>query len=110
MTTMTVIRGESNPNHETSVIVQNMNKAGTHSTQNLADTWANDDVGVRGEDKSTTTFKHVPNIVLQSDYAQCRTKALPPELSRVVKAWPELPEPIRAAILAMVKSATGEHP
>ena len=66
--------------------------------------------GKRGEDKSTTTFKHVPNIVLQSDYAQCRTKVMPPELAHVVRAWPELPEPIRAAILAIVKSATGEHP
>lgn len=33
--------------------------------------------------------------------------SLPPELAEVVKAWPNLPDAIRAGILAMVKSATG---
>jgi hypothetical protein len=33
--------------------------------------------------------------------------SLPPELAEVVKAWPNLPEAIRAGILAMVKAATG---
>ena len=32
-----------------------------------------------------------------------------PRLATVVDTWPELPEPIRAAILAMVHSITGEH-
>jgi hypothetical protein len=30
---------------------------------------------------------------------------LPPDLAAVVEAWPELPEAIRAAILAMVRAA-----
>ena len=30
---------------------------------------------------------------------------LPPDLAAVVAAWPTLPEPIRAGILAMVKAA-----
>ena len=31
--------------------------------------------------------------------------ALDPELARVVAAWPKLPEPVRAGILAMVQAA-----
>ena len=31
-----------------------------------------------------------------------------PELPSVVESWPELPEPVRAGILAMVKAANGE--
>ena len=31
-----------------------------------------------------------------------------PRLAAVVDAWPDLLEPIRAAILAMIRSATGE--
>jgi hypothetical protein len=30
---------------------------------------------------------------------------LPPDLALVVAAWPHLPEPIRAALMAMVKAA-----
>jgi len=32
-----------------------------------------------------------------------------PRLAAVVAAWPDLPAPIRAAILAMIRSTTGEH-
>ena len=32
---------------------------------------------------------------------------LPPELAEVVDAWPELPEAIRAGIVAMVRAASG---
>jgi hypothetical protein len=31
----------------------------------------------------------------------------PPDLATVVAAWPNLPEAIRAGILAMVKAASG---
>lgn len=31
-----------------------------------------------------------------------------PDLARVVKAWPDLPEPVRRGILAMVEAAKGE--
>jgi hypothetical protein len=33
---------------------------------------------------------------------------VPPDLAAVVAAWPTLPEPIRAAVLALVKAASGE--
>ena len=29
-----------------------------------------------------------------------------PDLAKVIRAWPKLPEPIKAAILAMVKTST----
>ena len=32
-----------------------------------------------------------------------------PSLATVVNAWPDLPEPIRAAILAVIRSATEEE-
>jgi hypothetical protein len=31
-----------------------------------------------------------------------------PDLAAVIKAWPTLPAPIKAAILAMIKSTNGE--
>jgi hypothetical protein len=34
------------------------------------------------------------------------TCQIPPDLAAVVAAWPTLPEPIRAGILAMVKAAS----
>jgi len=34
---------------------------------------------------------------------------LPPDLAAVIDAWPNLPEPIRAGILAMVKAASGRE-
>lgn len=34
-------------------------------------------------------------------------KALDPDLSRILAAWPTLPEPIRRAVLALVGSVTG---
>jgi hypothetical protein len=36
------------------------------------------------------------------------TVPLAPDLAAVVSAWPTLPEPIRAGILAMVRAASGE--
>ena len=33
-----------------------------------------------------------------------------PDLAAVVAAWPELPEAIKAGILAMVKAASGSRP
>jgi hypothetical protein len=32
----------------------------------------------------------------------------PPDLAEVTAAWPDLPEPIRAGILAMIRSASGK--
>jgi hypothetical protein len=36
------------------------------------------------------------------------TCPLPPDLTQVVDAWPSLPEPIKAAVLALVRTATGK--
>ncbi len=42
--------------------------------------------------------------------ANCFTQDAPadPELAAVVEAWPALPEPIRAGILAMVRASVGQ--
>jgi hypothetical protein len=32
---------------------------------------------------------------------------LPPDLAALVAAWPDLPEPIRAGIMAMVRASGG---
>jgi len=34
---------------------------------------------------------------------------VPPDLTAIVDTWPELPEAIRAGILAMVKAASGKE-
>ena len=44
--------------------------------------------------------EHLPNDTCQTD----------PDLAAVVAAWPELPEAIKAGILAMVKAASGSRP
>jgi hypothetical protein len=35
---------------------------------------------------------------------------LPPDLAELVAAWPTLPDPIRAGILAMIRAAVGRKP
>ena len=39
-----------------------------------------------------------------------RETEIDPDLARVVSAWPDLPEAIRAGIGAMVKAASGSQP
>ena len=34
-----------------------------------------------------------------------KSKQIPPELADIIDAWPDLPEPVKAGILAMVKAA-----
>jgi hypothetical protein len=36
-------------------------------------------------------------------------ESLPPDLAAVVFAWPTLPEPIRAGILAMINASSGKR-
>ena len=58
-------------------------------------------------DRSATPSEQVPGASLRRECATgVLTPALPPDVAGVVKAWPELQEPIRAAILAMIQSAT----
>jgi hypothetical protein len=37
----------------------------------------------------------------------CTDGCTDPDLARVLEAWPTLPEPIRAAVLALVQAAGG---
>jgi hypothetical protein len=87
--------------------VHNVNVRQTETAQRLATSRADADSSVRGEDKSATPSEHLPGAIQHLDYAHCRTTNLLPELARVVKVWPELPEPIRAAIAAMIESVVG---
>jgi len=40
--------------------------------------------------------------------AKIDTSELPPELSEITAAWPELPEHIKATILTLVRASRGE--
>lgn len=85
-----------------------MNASETDSTQSRAESEAGKGIGAGGGSKSAASSERDPSRIPRPDYAQCRTADLSPELARVVKAWPELPEAIRAAIMALVQSATGQ--
>jgi len=55
----------------------------------------------------------VPNpsgAIETADFQEARTTGAPnyPDLELVVKAWPDLPDPIRRAVLALVGTSTGE--
>ena len=59
-------------------------------------------------DTSATPSEQVSDPSLRQKCALCvHGPDMPPDLARVVKAWPELPEAIRAAILVMIHSTTG---
>jgi hypothetical protein len=51
-----------------------------------------------GQVDTSSPKKLVPN-------ARPETTELPPELAAVVEVWPDLPEAIRADILAMIRAA-----
>jgi hypothetical protein len=61
------------------------------------------------ETASTADNPNVPTAGLHNGLqrtATGQTAALPPDLAAVVNAWPVLPEHIRAAILALVNTAS----
>ena len=99
-------RGESNPNGNIITDEQNVHKSDTLSPQTRTDIDSPDDTPSLTGDKSDTLSPHKQNTVSQKNYAVFRTKleTEAPDLAKVVDAWPELPEPIRAAILALVQS------
>jgi hypothetical protein len=87
-----------------SAIAPHMNESVTTPAQSLAKSEVGDNARAGASDKSTTPSGQVSGAILHQDNAHYRTTALPPELVSVVKAWPELPEAVRAGILAMVKA------
>jgi hypothetical protein len=76
----------------------------THPLQSLTPADTKDNIAVPIVISSSTPAEHEKGTEKQLDYAECRTENLPPELVRLVKAWPNLPESIRADILAMVQA------
>lgn len=56
------------------------------------------------DNKSATPSEHVPGASLRQKCATgvLRTDGPFLDLARVVEAWPGLPEPIRAAIMAII--------
>jgi hypothetical protein len=44
-----------------------------------------------------------------SSPAPFSTRDLPPDLARVVNAWPRLPEAIKACVLAMIQAMGGAN-
>ena len=57
------------------------------------------------EDSLPTTPEQVSDTSLRKKCALCvRDFQLPADLARVMEAWPDLPQHIRAAILALVKT------
>jgi hypothetical protein len=58
--------------------------------------------GFQGNDLRLAT----PGLAAQGKRA---TRDQAPDLAEVIDAWPNLPEPIRAGILAMIRSASGKR-
>lgn len=63
--------------------------------------------GAGGRGTESGTLSGDLATIGQGDGGQRRVEA--PDLADVVKAWPAMPEPIKAGILAMVKAASGAH-
>ena len=96
---------EREPNNSRSFCVQSLADSDTYNGVELG-------TEVGGSDKSATSSEQVQDADLRSEKALCRHKdsgeALPPGLTKVVSAWPDLPEAIKAGIVAMVEASCGE--
>ncbi len=81
----------------------------TEPTQSLPHSGACDKGRTTRKDRTQTVSEQSSGSGLQSKRALCVHRTdLSPDLARVVDTWPALPVPIRKAILAMVRTATGE--
>ena len=63
-----------------------------------------------GFEPGMTVLQTVPNPGIPTEKAACSSSTvhfLTPELKEIGVAWPKLPEPLRAGILAMVRAALG---
>jgi len=61
-----------------------------------------------GFEPGMTVLQTVPNPGIPTEKAACSSSTahfLTPELKEIGAAWPKLPEPLRAGILAMVRAA-----
>jgi hypothetical protein len=59
----------------------------------------------RGQEANEPGFNREKQGMPEGNSADC--SALPPDLALVVSAWVQLPEAVRAGILAMVKASGG---
>ena len=75
--------------------------------------------GVLGIEPSSPNFQTanaptltIPTVTEKTKYGTKSTgeTAFSPELQAVVNAWPELPEALKAGIMAMVKASAGSKP
>jgi len=89
---------------------QKPNKSTTEHTQILELSGTCAKGGSGRKNRSDTSFGQRCDSSLRSECAICVSQPdVPPELKCVADAWPDIPEPIRAAIVAMVRSVTGEE-
>jgi len=58
-------------------------------------------------DEKTNTYEGEPSATRLSPRNSNEIDPLDPALATVVKAWPELPEATRQAVLAVVRAAVG---
>lgn len=88
---------------------QNPYTSTTEPTQSLAGSKTCVDCLTGCKDKTTTRSGQNPNGSLRPKCALFVPRPkMHPDLAFVVDAWEDLPEPIRVAVLALIRSATGE--
>lgn len=66
-----------------------------------------DDEGLEPTHKNKRNSRTGPRSDAESDAFTARSPETPPDLQAVIDAWPALPEPLRAGILAMVRGVAG---
>ena len=91
---------------------QNGDKSATESAQDPTESRACAESAHRTADNTATLPRQLDD---RSAHQKCAVllpdpDALPADLAAVVDAWPTLPEPIKAGVLAMVKAASDSAP
>ena len=79
---------------------------------------AQSDTSERGRspapDENRTYSEQIPHTSLRSDYAhsmhkaEARAPAMPVDLQTIIEAWDDLPHPVKAGIMAMVRTTTDD--